>query len=131
MSGVMTLLAGQATVWLALGLATCIVLFVVLPVLAAFAVYYAVFEDEAGAVADVQRFIELRDEARRLMSPGLPLLDTGKMAAATAQIGQFQAKRDDARRALWPARRDGRLVDSGRSRDPALPRPSQQAARAA
>jgi hypothetical protein len=127
----MTLLAGQTTLWLAVGLAVGVVLFVALPILSAFAVYYAVFEDESGAVADVQRFIELRDEARRLVQRGLPLLNGEMMDAATAQIGQFQAKRDEARRALWPKRQDGHLVDSHRSGHAGVPRSPERPAHAA
>lgn len=102
MTGLMTPLVGEMTLGLWLGLAAAIVFLAVLPTLAVFALYYAAFEDEDKHVADVQRFIALRAEARSLMSPGLPLLDDDRMAAATNEIGRFQAKRDEAHRALSP-----------------------------
>jgi hypothetical protein len=61
----MTPLVGEMTLGLWLGLAAAIVFLAVLPTLAVFALYYAAFEDEDKHVADVQRFIALRAEARR------------------------------------------------------------------
>jgi hypothetical protein len=104
MTGVMTL--GS---WL--GLAAAILFLFVLPTIAVIALFVAVFGDEAENVADVRRYMELRDEARRLMSPGLPLLDDDEMAAATAEIGLFQAKRDEARKAIWRPRAERRDVE--------------------
>jgi hypothetical protein len=101
-TGLMTPLVGEMTLGLWLGLAAAILFLAVLPTLAVFVLYYAAFADEDRHVADVQRFIALRDKARSLMTPGLPLLDDDRMAAATAEIGRFQAKRDEARRALSP-----------------------------
>jgi hypothetical protein len=67
-------------------------------------VFIKVFDDYEGTVRDVQRFIELTDEARSLVPSGLPLLDPERAAATTDAIGRFQAKKDDARRALWHPR---------------------------
>jgi hypothetical protein len=67
-------------------------------------VFIRVFDDYEGNVRDVQRFIELTDEARSLVPSGLPLLDWERAAATTAAIGRFQAKKDEARRALWDPR---------------------------
>jgi hypothetical protein len=104
MIGVMTL--GS---WL--GLAAAILFLFVLPTIAVIALFVAAFGDEAENVADVKRYMQLRDEARRLMSPGLPLLDDDKMAAATAEIGLFQAKRDEARKAIWRPRAERRDIE--------------------
>jgi hypothetical protein len=95
----MTLLSDEATLWLGLGLATVLVTAIVaIPVIA---VFYAAFEGGADETADVQRFIDLTEEARRLVPPGLPLLNREKASAVTAGLVQFQAKKDEARRALW------------------------------
>jgi hypothetical protein len=64
-------------------------------------VFIKLFDDYDGNVRDVQRFIELTDEARSLVPSGLPLLDQERAAATTDAIGHFQAKKDEARRALW------------------------------
>src|SRR5262249_58268398 len=101
----MTLLAGQTALWLGLGLAGAFLF--VLTLLPLLAVILAVFDGDAGDVADVQRFIELTEEARSLVPPGLPLFDGEKAAATTAALVRFQEKKDEARRALWAAR-DGR-----------------------
>jgi hypothetical protein len=100
----MTFLAAQTALWLALGLTTGLLFAVA--VLALFTVYSALFDGGADNIADVQRFIELTEEARRLVPPGLPLFDSEKAAATAAAIVRFQAKKDEARRALW-ATRDG------------------------
>ena len=101
----MTLLAGQTALWLGLGLAGGFLF--VLTLLPLLAVILAVFDGDAGDVADVQRFIALTEEARSLVPPGLPLFDAEKAAATTAALVRFQEKKDEARRALW-ASRDGR-----------------------
>jgi hypothetical protein len=105
-----TLLAGQTALWLGLGLAAG--LFLVLPGLALLAVAVVLFEGDADDIADVQRFIALTEEARRLVPPGLPLIDAEKEAATTAAIVRFQAKKDEARHALW-ASREGRTAVAG------------------
>ena len=92
----MTLLAAQTTLWLAPRLAA-LVLAIALPLLA---VSFAVSNGEADDVADVQRFVELTEEARGLVPKGLPLLDTDKEAATAAAIVRFQAKKEEARRSL-------------------------------
>jgi hypothetical protein len=67
-------------------------------------VFFKVFGDYEGNIRDVQRFIELTNEARSLVPPGLPLLDRERAAATADAIGRFQAKKDEARRALWNPR---------------------------
>jgi hypothetical protein len=99
----MTLLAGQTALWLALGLAAGLLFAIALWAL--LAVYFAVFDDGADNSAEVQDFIELTAEARRLVPPGLPLFDPEKEEAAAAAIVRFQAKKDEARRALWASRK--------------------------
>src|SRR5262249_17214618 len=101
----MTLLAGQTALWLGLGLAGGFLF--VLSLLPLLAVTLAVFDGDAGDVADVQRFIALAEEAPSLVRPGIPLSDAEKAAATTAALVRFQEKKDEARRALW-ASRDGR-----------------------
>ena len=96
----MTLLAAQTALWLSLGLAALVVA-IALPLLA---VYFAVSDVGADDIADVQRFVELTEEARRLLPPGLPLFDRDKAVATTAAIVAFQAKKEEARRALWASR---------------------------
>jgi len=98
----MTLLAGQTALWLGLGLAAGLLF--AIGVLTLFAAAFAVFDGDADDIADVQRFIELTEEARRLVPAGLPLFDSEKAAAATDAIIHFQAKKDEARRALWASR---------------------------
>src|SRR5262245_22974165 len=105
-----TLLAGQPGLWLGLGLAAG--LFLVLPALALLGFMVVLFEGDADDIADVQRFVELTEEARRLVPPGLPLFDAEKEAATTAAIVCFQAKKDEARQALW-ASRVGRTAIAG------------------
>ena len=88
--------------WLGLGL-TAALLFAITTV-ALVAVFFTVFDGGPDDIADVQRFIELTEEARRLVPPGLPLLDREKGAATAAAIAEFQAKKAEARRALWASR---------------------------
>jgi hypothetical protein len=90
-------LAAQLAVWLTLGIATG--LLAAISALAVVAGYLAVIEGGAG-VAEVQRFKDLTEEARRLASPS----DGETAAYTTAAIGAFQAKKDEARRALWASR---------------------------
>jgi hypothetical protein len=106
----MTLFAGQLALWLSLGISGA--LLVVITAVALFVGYYAVFQDPDEDIADVQRFIELTDDARRLVTPGLPLFDRDKAAAASAAIGRFQTKKAEARRALW-ASQSRRLQSRG------------------
>jgi hypothetical protein len=107
----MTLLAASTVLWLALGLAV-VLLFTFLMV-ALLAVYFAVFDGGADDSADVQRFIELTEEARRLVPAGLPLFDSDQAAATTAAIVRFQAKKEESRRALWGERAATRRRDRG------------------
>jgi hypothetical protein len=99
MAAAMTVLVAQTALWLVLGLSSF--LFAIAMVLA-LVVYFAAF-DGVDDVGDVQRFIELRDEARTLVPPGLPLFDAKRQAATADAIGRFQAKKDEARRALRPS----------------------------
>ena len=92
----MTLFAAQTALWVWLGLG----LLLGIAVLAPFALAFVVFEGDADDIADVQRFIELTEEARRLVPRDLPLFD-GAQAAA---IVRFQANKNEARRALWASR---------------------------
>jgi hypothetical protein len=78
-------------------------------------VFFKVFDDYEGNVRDVQRFIELTNEARSLVPPGLPLLDPERGAATSEAIGRFQAKKHEARQALWQAR--SRRDESATARD--------------
>jgi hypothetical protein len=98
----MTLLAGQTALWLALGLA--IVVPFAISMAAFIAAFFVVFDGSADNIGEVDRFVRLTDEARRLVPPGLPLLDGDKAAATTAAIVGFQAKKDEARDALWASR---------------------------
>jgi hypothetical protein len=84
--------------WVALGLAAFFA--IALPVVAA---YLAVADWGVDEIADVERFVELTEEARGSLPPGLPLLDRDKEAATTDAIVRFQAKKEEARRALWAA----------------------------
>lgn len=108
----MTVLAGETAVWVAFGLAVvapfAIALFV------GVAGLFVAFEGSAGNIGEVQRFIELTDEARGLVPAGLPLLDRDNAAATTAAIVDFQAKKDEARRALWASRNGHRAGPSPR-----------------
>jgi hypothetical protein len=65
---------------------------------------FVVFEGGEESVRDVQRFIELTDEARALLPSGLPLFDPDGAAETSAAIVHFQAKKDEARKALWQSR---------------------------
>jgi hypothetical protein len=106
-AAVMTVLAAQTALWLVLGLSS--LLFVIALALS-FVVYLAAFDGGEDDVADVQRFIELREEARRLVPPGLPLFDAERAAATADALVLFQAKKAEARRALWPSRHERRAV---------------------
>jgi hypothetical protein len=112
----MTLLGDEATLWLGLGLAT--VLLVAITVIPLIAIFYAVFDGGADDAADVQRFVELTEDARRLVPPGLPLFDRERAAAVTAGLFQFQAKKDEARRALWASRDRHRTTAIAEPHDP-------------
>jgi hypothetical protein len=67
-------------------------------------IFFAVFDGGEDSVRDVQRFIELTEEARALLPNGLPLFDPDGMAETSAAIARFQAKKDEARKALWQSR---------------------------
>ncbi len=67
-------------------------------------IFLAVFEGGEESVRNVQRFIELTDEARALLPSGLPLFDPDGAAETSAAIVHFQAKKDEARKALWQSR---------------------------
>ena len=86
--------------WIALGL-VAVLFAIALPLLF---VWFAFLDVGADDIADVQRFIELTEEARGLVPRGLPLVDSRNAAATTAAIVRFQAKKEEARRALWASR---------------------------
>ena len=113
-------LALQTAVWLTLGIATAVV--AAISLLAVVAVFLAVIEG-GTPVADVQRFKDLTDEARRLASPSSAPSDGDTAAATTAAIVRFQAKKDEARRALWASRDAERAASAGTARG-AAPAPS-------
>jgi hypothetical protein len=96
------LLVAQVSVVIALSAITALVFAVATA--GAIWVSFKVFDDYEGNVRDVERFIELTNEARSLVPPGLPLLNPEQAAATTDAIGRFQAKKDEARRALWQPR---------------------------
>ncbi len=98
----MTLLAGQTALWLAFGLAVVVPFAIAMAAL--IAAFFVVFDGSADNIGEVDRFVKLTDEARRLVPSGLPLLDGDKAAATTAAIVGFQAKKDEARHALWASR---------------------------
>jgi hypothetical protein len=105
----MTLLATQTALWLGLGLGLVALVFAL--ALPLFALCFVVFDGGADDVADVQRFVELTEDARRSLPQGLSLFDTDKAQAATAAIARFQAKKEEARRALWASREHRRAVE--------------------
>jgi hypothetical protein len=86
-------------------------------------VFFKVFDDYERNVRDVQRFIELTDEARSLVPPGLPLLHPERAAATADAIGRFQAKKHEARQALWQprSRRHEPVPARDHARDEAIP----------
>jgi hypothetical protein len=108
----MRLLAGETALLLGLGLGTAFLIAIVVAGLGA--VFSALFDGGEDDAADVQRFIDLTDEARSLVPPGLPLLDHDRAAATAAAIVRFQAKKDEARRPLW-ASRAARRVSASRT----------------
>jgi hypothetical protein len=67
-------------------------------------IFFAVFAGGEENVRDVQRFVELTDEARALLPSGPAFFDPEGAAETTAAIGRFQAKKDEARKALWQSR---------------------------
>jgi hypothetical protein len=107
-AGVMTPLAVDTSFWIAV--APAVGLLFALAVIVLFAVYLAAFDGGADDIAEVQRFIQLTEEARRVMPRGLSLLDGEDGATAATAIARFQAKKDEARCALWPWR-DGNRTD--------------------
>jgi hypothetical protein len=127
-----TLLAEQTALWLTLGLAAGVgVLILTIALVAMFAVQIADFAGDSGAVADVQRFIELTDEARALVPRGRPLFDREEEAATvSAAIVRFQAKKEEARHALWASsERHGLLGSHSRVASPRLTSDADDSAR--
>jgi hypothetical protein len=84
--------------WVALGLVAFFA--IALPLVA---LYLAIADWSADEIGGVERFVELTEEARGSLPPGLPLLDSDKEAATTDAIVRFQAKKEEARRALRAA----------------------------
>ncbi len=87
-------------------------------------IFFAVFEGGEDSVSDVQRFIELTDEARALLPSGLSLFDPDGASESSAAIARFQAKKDEARKALWQSRQ--RQAEELASED-LQPHPSDEA----
>lgn len=118
----MTLLATHTALWLVFGLTVATIFAIVLA--AVTLVYVAV--SEGDAVADVQRFIELTEEARRLVPPSrLPLLDPSSAALTAEAINRFLDKKEEARRALWASRQPRAAAATAEPR-----RPSEEEAQA-
>jgi hypothetical protein len=127
------LVASETTVVIALSAASALA--IALTTLIVGVMFFAVFDGEE-TVHDVQRFVELTEEARSLL-PGRPLLHDpdGETSAA---IGRFLAKKEEARRVLWESRRtrlqeqaaaDGGLQrHSERARFPQRPKDASEAA---
>lgn len=67
-------------------------------------VFLAVLGVDADDIADVQRSIELTEEARGLVPSGLPLFDGQRAEATTAAVVRFETKKEQARQALWASR---------------------------
>ena len=94
------LATSETTVLIAVSVATALVF--ALGTLIVVAVAFAVFAGGEEAVRDVQRFVELTEEARSLLPSGPALADpNGETSAA---IGTFLSKKEEARRALWGSR---------------------------
>jgi hypothetical protein len=94
------LAASETTVLIAVGAATALVF--ALGTLIVVAAVFAVFDGSEEAVRDVQRFVELTEEARSLLPRGPALADPN--GEASAAIGRFLSKKEEARRALWGSR---------------------------
>jgi FAD/FMN-containing dehydrogenase len=101
-AALISLLAVQTPVWVGLALATVALWAVAIWALAV--LYFAAFDGGDDDIADVQRFIDLTEEARALIPPGLPLFDVEKAAVTTTAIDRFLAKKEEARAALWESR---------------------------
>jgi hypothetical protein len=112
--------AAEATVVILVSAITGIVL--VLTTAAVIWMFFFVFGDYEGSVRDVQRFVELTEQARSLVPAGLPLLDQEKAAATTEAIGRFAKQKEQARRALWESR-NGREQTAAALRAAAFGRP--------
>jgi hypothetical protein len=58
-------------------------------------VFFVAFEPGEDCFNDVQRFVELTEEARSLLANGSDARD----------VARFQAKKEEARQALWESQR--------------------------
>jgi hypothetical protein len=115
------LAASETTVLIAVGTATALV-FALVTLIVIVAVF-AVFDGSEEAVRDVQRFVELTEEARSLLPSGPALADPN--GEASAAIGRFLSKKEEARRALWRSRQTPSGKRPGGRRSPASSRRSQ------
>jgi hypothetical protein len=106
------LFGDQVTLWFVV---VSVVLYTIATV-ATCVIFFAVFDGGPDDVADVQRFSELTEEARRVA----PL----EGEATASRLERFKAKKDEARRALW-ASRGGRPVTGSRRPGPRA-QPGQQ-----
>jgi hypothetical protein len=92
---------------------------VALTMLLVVVVFFAVCDGDEDAVRDVQRFVELTEEARSLLPGGYTLSDpNGETSAA---IGQFLAKKEEARQALWESRQSRAAEGATPTESPAQP----------
>jgi hypothetical protein len=100
------LVASETTVVIALSAAS--MLAIAITALIVGVAFFAVFDGGEEAACDVQRFVELTEEARSLLAGGPVLSDPdGETSAA---IGRFRAKKEEARLALWKSRQgQGRM----------------------
>jgi hypothetical protein len=97
---VVSLIAGDTSVVIILG-ALAAITFAALVAIAG-AVVFAI--GDGDPVADAQQYIELTEDARRLIPPGPAFSDPE--GATTAAIGRFLATKEEARQALWASRRN-------------------------
>lgn len=100
------LVASETSVVIALSAATT--LGIAITTLIVVVAFYAVFGDGEEAARDVQRFVDLTEEARALLPGGPVLADpSGETSAA---IARFRARKDEARRALWASRQESSVI---------------------
>jgi hypothetical protein len=114
------LAASETTVLIAVGAAIALVF--ALGTLIVIVAVFAVFDGSEEAVRDVQRFVELTEEARSLLPSGPALADPN--GEASAAIGRFLSKKEEARRALWGSRQTPSGKRPGGRRSPASSRRS-------
>ena len=102
----MDLLALTGEVW-AVIITGAVVLLLILPALLFAHLVLETFVSDGThhrSVAQVQRFIDLTEEARAVLraSPQLPLFDGDAAAETSEAISRMRALKDEARKQLWP-----------------------------